>query len=124
MQQTATVDQLFEQIKQLSRSEQFQLAQTILVTLFQQINGNPEISGLNRADKYDLPPQTTLEEAITLYQTDQCSLAKAADLAGMTRWALQDVLYERGTPVEIYVPDSVEAMDARFDEMAQDGILC
>lgn len=36
MQQTTSYNQLFKQIKQLSPTEQFQLAQTILTTLFQQ----------------------------------------------------------------------------------------
>jgi len=71
-----------------------------------------------------LPTQATLDEAIEFYQTDKCSLAKAADLAGITRWELQDVLYERGTPVEIYGPDSVAEMDARLEEMEYEGLLC
>ena len=36
MQQSLTFNQLFEQIKQLSPYEQFQLAQKVLATLFQQ----------------------------------------------------------------------------------------
>ncbi len=124
MQQTVTVDQLFEQIKQLSPTEQFQLAQTILTMLFQKAGLTSETILPTVSSENHLPTQATLEEAIRLYQTEQCSLAKAADLAGVTRWVLQDALYEQDTPVEIYLPDSVEAMDARLDEMARDGILC
>ncbi len=71
-----------------------------------------------------LPKQTTIEEAIQFYLDDRCSLAKAADLAKITRWELMDIMYERGTPVEIYCPDSVEEMDARMEEMEREGLLC
>jgi predicted HTH domain antitoxin len=70
-----------------------------------------------------LPQQATLEEAIQLYLADSCSLAKAADLAGITRWELQDILYERGTSVEIYCPDSAEEMDVIAAEMEREGLL-
>jgi len=45
-----------------------------------------------------LPESATLDEAIALYLADKCSLGRAAELAGVTRWDLQDILYERGIP--------------------------
>lgn len=46
----------------------------------------------------ELPESATIEEAIQLYLADQCSLGRAAELAGVTRWDIMDVLYERGIP--------------------------
>src|SRR2546421_6443118 len=42
-----------------------------------------------------LPERATLDEAIDLYLTERCSLGRAAELAGVTRWDLQDVLKAR-----------------------------
>jgi predicted HTH domain antitoxin len=71
-----------------------------------------------------LPQQATLEEAIQFYLADRCSVAKAADLAGITRWELQDILYERGTPVEIYGHHTVEEIDALAEKLEREGVLC
>lgn len=46
----------------------------------------------------ELPESATVEEAIQLYLADQCSLGRAAELAGVTRWDIMDILYERGIP--------------------------
>ncbi len=83
---------------------------------------------LNRLTQGDpaakpLPQQATLDEAIQLYLADSCSLAKAADLAGITRWELQDILYARGTPVEIYGDLSAEEMDKLTDQLESQGYL-
>ena len=64
MQQTVTFNQLFEQIKQLSPYEQFQLAQKVLATLFQQAqfftetDATPPMS----MEKLNLPEQDHLEQ--------------------------------------------------------------
>ncbi len=50
------------------------------------------------AQDNELPKNLTLEEAIHFYQTNRCSLGKAAELSGVTRWQLQEILYQRGTP--------------------------
>ena len=76
------------------------------------------------ADEAPLPEKTTVDEAIVLYLADRCSLAKAADLATVTRWDLQDIMYERGTPVEIYGHRTVEEIDALAEELEHEGILC
>jgi predicted HTH domain antitoxin len=46
----------------------------------------------------DLPEHATIDEAIELYLADRCSLARAAELAGITQWELKRILAERGTP--------------------------
>ncbi|MEZ4865957.1 MAG: UPF0175 family protein [Caldilineaceae bacterium] len=71
-----------------------------------------------------LPEQATLEEAIALFLADQCSLGRAAELAGVTRWDIQDILKERGIPVMVYSGRTVEEMDQLADELAQEGLLC
>lgn len=48
-----------------------------------------------------LPEQATLEEAIELFLADKCSLGRAAELAGVTRWDIIDVLKERGIPLSM-----------------------
>lgn len=48
-----------------------------------------------------LPEQTMLEEAIELFLAAQCSLGRAAELAGVTRWDIIDVLKERGLPIHM-----------------------
>ncbi|MCP4357888.1 MAG: hypothetical protein GY796_07730, partial [Chloroflexi bacterium] len=52
------------------------------------------------------------------------SLGRAAELAGVTRWDIQNILYERGTPVEIYCDKSVEEMDELAEELEREGLLC
>lgn len=80
---------------------------------------------LNRLlDDEPLPESATIDEAIELYLADECSLGRAAELAGVTRWDLQEILYERGTPVEIYNSKSVEEMDELADRLESRGILC
>ncbi len=47
---------------------------------------------LGQATVTSLPTQAPLEEALELYLVDQCSLGRAAELAGVTRWDIIDVL--------------------------------
>ena len=68
-----------------------------------------------------LPEKVTLDQAIQLYQTDQCSLGKAAELAGITRWQLQEILYQRGTPGSLgsnlplaEIDDMVDLLEAEY----------
>ncbi len=79
---------------------------------------------LSDEDAAPLPESATLDEAIDLYLADKCSLGRAAELAGVTRWELQDVLKERGTPVEIYSGKTVAEMDAHTEDLKRRGILC
>ena len=76
------------------------------------------------AEEQPLPTQATLEEAIALFLADQYSLGRAAELAGVTRWDIQDILKERGIPIMIYSGKSVEEMDELADRLQQEGLLC
>ena len=64
------------------------------------------------AQDHQLPENLTLEEAIHFYQTNQCNLGKAAELAGVTRWQLQDILYQRGTPGTLGSDLTLDEIDA------------
>ncbi len=81
---------------------------------------------LNRLVEEDepLPEQATLDEAIELFLADKCSLGRAAELAGVTRWDIQDILKERGIPIMIYSSKTVEEMDQLAEELEHDGLLC
>ena len=64
----------------------------------------------------DLPEHATIDEAIKLYLADQCSLARAAELAGITQWELKRILAQRGTPARAGIDyASVEDMDEQAD---------
>ncbi len=72
-------------------------------------------------DDDELPESATLDEAIELFLADKCSLGRAAELAGVTRWHLQDILYERGTPASLgsdltlaEIDDMVDMVEERY----------
>jgi len=64
-----------------------------------------------------------MDEAIELYLADQCSLGRAAELAGVTRWDIQDTLSQRGIPIEIDSCQSVEEMDALTERLERKGLF-
>ena len=70
-----------------------------------------------------LPESATVEEAIELYLAERCSLARAAELAGVTRWDLQDILHERGIPVSIHSDLTTDEMDDIAERLEQEGYL-
>ncbi len=51
-----------------------------------------------------------LELALDLFKTDEVSLGRAAELAGLDRWQFQELLRERGIPIVIEA-QSAEALD-------------
>ena len=63
----------------------------------------------------ELPQSATLDEAIELYLADKCSLGRAAELAGVTRWHLQDILHERGTPASLGSDLTLAEIDEMVD---------
>jgi len=108
--ETLNVHELLDLVQLLTPSDQLWLAE--------------QLNRLTQSDQVKpLPQQATLDEAIQLYLADSCSLAKAADLTGITRWELQDILYARGTPVEIYGDLSAEEMDKLTDQLESQGYL-
>jgi predicted HTH domain antitoxin len=62
-----------------------------------------------------LPERATLDEAVELYLADACSLGRAAELAGVTRWDVLDALKARG---EMQRPADVRSAD-EMDELAE-----
>lgn len=70
-----------------------------------------------------LPEQATLDDAVDLYLADACSLGRAAELAGVTRWDLLDVLQGRGDMQRPGVIRSAEDMDDLAERLTQQGFL-
>lgn len=51
-----------------------------------------------------VPNTAVLDRAITLYRQDAITLARAAEMAGVTRWMLMHALQTRGAPVRVETP--------------------
>jgi predicted HTH domain antitoxin len=51
-----------------------------------------------------------LELAIDLFRSDEVSLGRAAEIAGIDRWQFQEILHERQIPILVEA-ESAEAMD-------------
>ena len=65
----------------------------------------------------------TTHEAIGLYLADKCSLGRAAELAGVTRWDIADILKERDIPIYGGSDMTVEDMDDLVEQLKEQGIL-
>lgn len=61
----------------------------------------------------------SVEEAVVLYLADECSLGCAAELAGVTRWDIMDILYERGIPTNGGHDLTLEEYEAMFRRMEE-----
>src|SRR6266545_4664147 len=70
-----------------------------------------------------LPEHATLDEAVELYLADACSLGRAAELAGVTRWAILDALQARGAMQRPSDVRSADEMDDLAERLEQQGIL-
>ncbi|MGH9835412.1 MAG: UPF0175 family protein [Blastocatellia bacterium] len=77
---------------------------------------------LSRRQDGALPVRASIDEAIELYLADACSLGRAAELAGVTRWDIIDRLKERGIPIIAAGDESAEEMDALVEELRREGI--
>jgi predicted HTH domain antitoxin len=64
-----------------------------------------------------------LDEAIELYRADLCSLGRAAEIAGVTRWDIIDILKERDISIPIEGDLTADEMDDLFDTLEQEGYL-
>jgi hypothetical protein len=78
---------------------------------------------LNRESDAPLPEHATLDEAIALYLLDACSLGRAAELAGVTRWDIQDRLKEWGIPIPVAGDQSPQEIDELAKQLEREGIL-
>jgi len=63
------------------------------------------------------PEGATVDEAVGLYLADKCSLGRAAELAGVTRWDIMDILYERGLPTNGGHELTLEEYETMFELM-------
>lgn len=59
----------------------------------------PEVAQALRLPESEVPRRVRLELAVALYAQRLLGLGKAAELAGLTRLQLNDVLHERGVPM-------------------------
>ncbi len=78
---------------------------------------------LSRERDEVLPEHASLDEAIELYLADACSLERAAELAGVTRWDVIDRLKECGITIPIKGHRTAEEIDAFAEELELQGIL-
>jgi predicted HTH domain antitoxin len=65
----------------------------------------------------------TIHEAIGLYLIDACSLNRVADLAGVTRWDIIDILKQLDIPIMLHSSKKVEDMDELCERLERLGIL-
>ena len=70
-----------------------------------------------------LPEHATLEEAVDLYLVEACSLGRAAELAGVTRWDILDALQARGAMQHPSDFRSADDMDDLAERLEQRGML-
>jgi predicted HTH domain antitoxin len=82
-----------------------------------------DTDALQLNDEPPLPESASVEEAIALFLADQCSLGRAAELADVTRWDIQDILKARGIPIMIYCGKTVEEMDELAERLVQEGLI-
>lgn len=78
---------------------------------------------LRAGDEMPLPEHATLEEAIAFFLADACSLGRAAELARVTRWELQDVLVARGLPLVAAGDRSADEIDLLAEELEREGLM-
>lgn len=78
---------------------------------------------LSRESDAPLPDHATMDEAIALYLADACSLGRAAELAGVTRWEIQGRLKERGIPIFAAGDRSADEIDALAEQLERAGIV-
>jgi predicted HTH domain antitoxin len=82
------------------------------------------IALLGRNRDEPLPERASMDHAIELFLAEACSLGRAAEIAGVTRWDIMDRLKERGIPLVVAGDETAEEMDAPLaEELRREGIL-
>jgi predicted HTH domain antitoxin len=104
--ETATIYEVLALARALSDSGRYRLA---------------ELLSRERDDR--LPERASLDEAIELYLADACSLERAAELAGVTRWDIIDRLKECGITIPIKGHRTAKEIDELAEELELQGIL-
>jgi len=70
-----------------------------------------------------LPENVSLDQAITLLLADRCSVGRAAELAGVTRWDILDELTKRDISLEHSTDMTIEEMERQFEQLETMGLL-
>ncbi|WP_129676032.1 UPF0175 family protein [Candidatus Chloroploca sp. Khr17] len=70
-----------------------------------------------------LPDHATLNEAVEWYLADACSLGRAAELAGVTRWDLLDALQAHGEMQRPGETRSADEIDDLAERLEQQGLM-
>ena len=102
-----TIQKVFEAASGLSPNEQ----RTLIDLLSRQVGES-------------LPEQATADEAISLYLRNKCSLARAAELANLSRWEMIDILKSRDIPILIDAEFTASEMDDIEKDLEREGLLC
>ena len=104
---SVTLQDAIEVTEELSPADQLRLIATLSDRLSQEVEETLPLPPV------EVPDQEALEQAIALYQQEEISLGRAAEIAGITRWELMRLLKARGIPVTVQVP-LAEEMDERL----------
>lgn len=78
---------------------------------------------LRQDEEIALPEHAPLEDALAFFLADACSLGRAAELAGVTRWDLQALISARGLSLPAAGERSAEEIDALAEELEREGLL-
>lgn len=65
---------------------------------------------------FAVKPKMRLEAAIQLFKDNRVTLGRAAEIAGIDRWQLKDILADRGINIIVECDDS-EEMDRRISRL-------
>lgn len=65
---------------------------------------------------FAVKPKMRLEAAIQLFKDKKVTLGRAAEIAGIDRWQLKDILGDRGINIIVECDDS-EEMDLRISSL-------
>ncbi len=103
---TVTPEQVLDLVRQLTPADQRWLALNLQEHL-----------------ETTLPAHATFDEAVDLYLADACSLGRAAELAGVTRWDILGTLQARGAMQRPIEDRSADEMDDLAERLERHGIL-
>ena len=99
---TLTLDDVIEATEELSPDDQLRLVSVLAERLSREVRWD------HTSSQPEIPDAEGLEQATALYEQGQVTLARAAEMASLTRWELMRVLKARGAPVTVEVPPAQE----------------
>jgi len=104
---SVTLQDAVKVTEELSLADQLRLIATLSDRLSREVEETLPLPPV------EVPDQEALEQAIALYQQEEISLGRAAEMARITRWELMRLLKARDTPVTVQVLPA-EEMDERI----------